>query len=116
MSIQTLEQFQTSFGSTPVEIKLGQFGKDAVFYLKPLSSVDRDNFEASIIGPDGNKRNLINLRARLVACAWCDKDGKLIGSPKQIGELRTDLIGALFNEIRTMNGMDKDDVEEAKKE
>ena len=47
-SIQTLEQFQTTFGSKPVEVKLDKFGKDAVFYLKPLTSADRDNFEASV--------------------------------------------------------------------
>ena len=114
-SIQTLEQFQTTFGSKPVEVKLDKFGKDAVFYLKPLTSADRDNFEASVVGVDG-KRNLINLRARLVALCWCDKDGKPIGSSKDIGNLRADLVGAIFDEVRHQNGMDADDVEEAGKD
>ena len=116
MTIQSLEQFQSTFAAKPVEIKLEQFGKDAVFYLKPLISSDRDNFEASVVGQGDGKRNLLNLRARLVALCWCDKSGKPIGSPKQVGDLRADLIGALFDEIRTMNGMDQDDVEEAGKD
>jgi hypothetical protein len=115
MSIQTLEQFRSTFASKPVEVKLEQFGKDAVFLLKPLASADRDNFEASVVGIDG-KRNLLNLRARLVALSWCDKDGKPIGSSKDVGGLRSDLIGALFDEIRTLNGMDADDVDEAGKD
>jgi len=114
-AIQTLEQFQQTFASKPVEVSLEQFGKDAVFYLKPLTSVDRDNFEASVVGVDG-KRNLLNLRARLVALCWCDKDGKPIGSSKDIGNLRADLVGAIFDEVRHMNGMDADDVEEAGKD
>ena len=114
-TIQTLEQFQATFASEPVEVKLEQFGKDAVFYLKPLVSTDRDNFEASVVGVDG-KRNLANLRARLVSLCWCDAEGKPIGSAKQIGGLRADLVGALFDEIRSMNGMDSDDVEEAGKD
>ena len=115
MTIQSLEQFRLSFDDKPVECKLAKFGKDAVFFLKPLTSADRDNFEASVVGVDG-KRNLQNLRARLVALCWCDKDGKPIGSSKDVGSLRSDLIGALFDEIRTINGMDADAVEEAGKD
>ena len=115
MAIQSLKQFQTTFAAKPVEIKLEQFGKDAIFYLKPLLSSERDNFEASVVGVDG-KRNLLNLRARLVSLCWCDKDGKPIGSSAEIGKLRADLIGALFDEVRTINGMDADDAEEAGKD
>ena len=113
MAIQSLEQFQQTFAAKPVEVTLEPFGKDAVF-LKPLVSADRDNFEASVVGVDG-KRNLANLRARLVSLCWCNEEGKPIGTPKQIGELLADLVGALFDEIRSMNGMDTDDVEEAGK-
>ena len=107
--IQTLEQFQKTFGVEPVEITLEEFGKDATtFFLKPLKSADRDNFEASVVGIDGN-RNLLNLRARLVSLAWCDADGKPIGSAKQIGELRSDLVNALFDRVRVLNGMETED-------
>lgn len=115
MAIQNLEQFQSAFGTTPVEIKLEQFGKDAAFYLKPLTSVERDGFEASVVGVEG-KRNLHNLRAKLVASCLCDKDGKLLGTAKQIGDLRANVIGALFEQVRHLNGMDADDVDDAGKD
>ncbi|MDB4312008.1 hypothetical protein N9937_01130 [bacterium] len=116
-TIQTLEMFQKTFGSEPVKVDLEQFGKDATFYLKPLKSSDRDNFEASVVGVDGKGRNLLNLRARLVSLAWCDETGKPIGSAKQIGDLRSDLINALFDEVRRLNGMETDEeVEEAGKD
>ena len=115
MAIQTLAQFQSTFGSKPVKVVLEQFGKDASFYLKPLISSDRDAFEASVVGVDG-KRDLYNLRARLVSLCLCDKDGKVLGTAKQIGALRADVLGELFTEVRHMNGMDADDVEEAGKD
>lgn len=115
MTIQTFEQFSQTFASVPVEVTLEQFGKDAVFYLKPLRSVDRDNFESSVVGVDG-KRNLQNLRARLVALCLCSEDGEPIATPEQLGSLRADLVGALFDEVRHMNGMDADEVEEAGKD
>ena len=114
--IQTLEQFQKTFGVEPVEVTLEEFGKDATFFLKPLKSADRDNFEASVVGIDG-KRNLLNLRARLVSLAWCDAEGKPIGSAKQIGELRSDLVNALFDRVRVLNGMEtEDEIAEAGKD
>lgn len=115
MAIQSLEQFQSTFASKPVRVELEQFGKDAVFYFKPLSSMDRDNFEASVVGVDG-KRDLQNLRARLVALCWVSEDGKPIGTAAQVGRLRADLIGEMFTQIRHINGMDADDVEAAGKD
>jgi hypothetical protein len=117
MTIQTLAEFQTSFGSKPIEVNLSEkFGKDAVFYLKPLVSMERDAFEASVVGNEKSGRNLNNLRAKLVALCWCDKAGKPVGTAKEIGTLRADLVGGLFDEIRSINGMDSDEaVEDAAK-
>ncbi len=62
MAIQSLQDFQASYGMDPVEVEI-QFGKDAAFsiLLKPLSAKDRDSFEASVVGVKG-KTNLENLR------------------------------------------------------
>ena len=113
---QTLEQFRSNFGCKPVEVKLPQFAKDGAFsiFLKPLTSRDRDNFEASVVGVNG-ERDLHNLRARLVAKCLCDETGKPIGSEDEIGGLQADLIGAIFDEVRAMNGM-ADDIEETGKD
>ena len=115
MAIQSLEQFQTTFAAKPVKVGLEQFGKAAVFYLKPLISCDRDAFEASVVGVEG-KRDLYNLRARLVALCLCDEHGTHLGNAKQIGAQRSDLVDALFNKVRHINGMDADGVEAAGKD
>jgi len=82
---------------------------------KPLTSRDRDNFEASVVGIDG-QRDLHNLRARLVAKCLCDEDGKPIGSEDEIGDLSASFVGKVFDEVRKLNGMDDDVVEEAGKD
>jgi len=108
MAIQSLQEFQSTFSMDAVEVDV-QLGKDAPFsiYLKPLSSAARDSFEASVVGEKG-KRNLANLRARLVANCWVDGEGKAIGTPEQIGAQRADLVGAIFDKVRELNGMDAD--------
>mgnify|MGYP000090932032 CR=1 FL=1 len=108
MAIQSLQDFQASFGMDPVEVEI-QFSKDAAFsiLLKPLSAKDRDSFEASVVGVKG-KTNLENLRAKLVQKCWVNGEGKPIGSAEAIGEQRADVIGAIFDKVRELNGMDKD--------
>lgn len=113
MAIQSLSEFQSSFGSKPVEVEIdgfatdGQCAKDGAIsiYLKPLTSNQRDFFEASVVGVDG-KRDLFNLRARLVSLCLVDADGNQIADAEAIGELRADLVGAIFDKVRQLNGMD----------
>jgi len=108
MTIRSLDEFRSTFGTDAVEVEV-KFGKEAAFsiYLKPLTSAARDAFEASVVGAEG-KRNLDNLRARLVAGCWVDDQGKPIGTAKQIGEMRADAVGAIFDKVRELNGMDAD--------
>jgi hypothetical protein len=108
MAIQSLAEFQSTFSMDAVEVDI-QLGKDAPFsiYLKPLSSAARDAFEASVVGEKG-KRNLANLRARLVANCWVNEKGEPIGNEKQIGEQKAEIIGAIFDKVRELNGMDAD--------
>lgn len=110
-SFQKLEQFRSHFSSKPVEIELPEFARDGAsfsVYLKPLTSKDRDNFEASVVGVDG-ERDLSNLRARLVSKSLCTKDGELIATEDELGELSAEFIGALFDKVRELNGMTDDD-------
>lgn len=115
MTIQSLQEFQATFGTKPVEVEI-QFAKEGAFsvLLKPLTSAERDAFEASIVGEEG-KRNLSNLRARLVAFCWVNAEGKPVGKPDEIGALRADLVGEIFDKVRELNGMDADAAEEAGK-
>lgn len=116
MALQSLAEFQTTFACKPVEVSVDVPGKDAGLsvYLRPLTSAQRDAFEASVVGVDG-KRDLSNLRARLVADCLVDEGGKPVGNAKQIGELDARVVGALFDAVRHLNGMDAEDVEEAGK-
>ena len=108
MAIQTLEEFQSPYSMDVVEVDI-KFGKDAAFsiFLKPLTSTARDKFEADVVGVKG-KTNLENLRARLVQKCWVDGEGKPIGSVEAIGNQRADIIAAIFDKVRELNGMDKD--------
>lgn len=111
MAIQTLAEFQTTFKCEPVEVSVSVRGMDAdkmKVFLKPLTSAQRDAFEASVVGVDG-QRDLSNLRARLVANCLVDNKGKAIGNPQQIGSLDARVVGALFDKVRELNGMDAED-------
>jgi hypothetical protein len=104
MKIQSLAEFQTTFAPKPVETEIEVDGKAFSVLLKPLTSAQRDKFEASVVGVDG-KRDLTNLRARLVADCLVNADGKPLGSAKDLGELDARLVGALFEKVRELNGM-----------
>ena len=60
-----------------------------------------------MVGEKG-KRNLANLRARLVSEVWVNEKGDPLGNATQIGEQRSDVVGAIFDKVREMNGMDAD--------
>lgn len=116
MPLQSLAEFQQTFAPKPVEVEVS-VAKEGTFkvYLKPLTSAQRDAFEASVVGQDG-KRDLSNLRARLVADCLVTAEGKPVGSAKDLGQLDARLVGALFDEVRKLNGMDADAVDEAGKD
>lgn len=108
MAIQSLEEFQSTYSMDPVEVEVApDKGDPFSVYLKPLSATDRDRFEASIIGVKG-KNNLENLRARLVEKCWVNAEGQPIGTAEQIGKQRADIVSAIFDKVRELNGMDKD--------
>jgi hypothetical protein len=128
---QLLTTFQSVFSTDAVKIDFSEFAKDGAFsadvikalkaegldaiYLKPLTSFERVELETSVAGIDGKARDMHNLYAKFVAPCWVDgEDGKPIGTAKQIGQLRSDLVTEIFNKVREMNGMT--DVEEAGKD
>jgi hypothetical protein len=115
--IISLAEFQTTFAPKPVEVEVKVPGTEAsvTVFLKPLTSAQRDRFEASVVGIDG-KRNLENLRARLVADCLVTDTGAKVGKAEAIGELDARLVGALFDKVRELNGMDAEAVEEAGKD
>lgn len=131
MASQTLDKFRAVFSTDPVRVEYEEFAKDGSFtetdikalkdegldaiYLKPLTSAQRADLEASIAGLEG-KKDAHNLYARFVAPCWCEADGKNLGTAQQIGQLRADLIAALFRKVSELNGMAGDSVDEAGKD
>ena len=113
-SDKDLAELDKQLGKRFAEI-MKRVAKEGGFYVKPLTSEARDFFEASIIGK-GDKRNLENLRARLVSKSWCYADGTLVGNAKTISEFRADILGELFDCVRHINGMDTEDLDEAGKD
>ena len=129
--MQSLKAFQTVFKVEPVRVEYSEFAKDGAIaqsvkalksegldciYLKPLTSEHRAGFEASIVGSDGKQRNMSNLYARYVALCWVDDEGKSMGTAKEIGQLRADLIAEIFAEVQRINGVKTDAVDEAGKD
>ena len=131
MASQTLSKFRAVFSTEPVRIEYKEFAKDGfkpadikalkdegldAIFLKPLTSAQRADLESSVAGLDGKGRNMTNLYARFVAPCWCDEDGISIGDAKEIGQLRADIVAALFKKVSELNGMGQGAIEEAGKD
>jgi len=129
--MQSLKAFSTVFKVEPVRIEYSEFAKDGAIaqsikalkaegldciYLKPLTSEARAGFEASIVGADGKQRNMANLYARYVAMCWVDDEGKSMGTAKEIGQLRADLVAEIFEKVQLLNGVKTEAVDDAGKD
>jgi len=127
----SLSAFQSVFKVEPVRIEFDEFAKDGAIasavealqaegldciWLMPLTSEKRAAFESSIVGKDGKQRDMHNLYARYVAMSWCDEKGELMGSAKEIGQLRADLVAEIFEKVQKINGVKSDAIEEAGKD
>lgn len=91
-------------------INVPEWGGD--LHLRGLSSADRDAFEAEL----GVTNDLRNLRARLVVKALVDEQGVRLFSDDEadlLGEKSSEVMLRLFDEVRSMNGMSDEDLEEA---
>jgi hypothetical protein len=129
--MQSLKAFQSVFKVEPVRIEYAEFAKDGAIaqsvkalkaegldciWLMPLTSEHRAGFEASIVGADGKQRNMSNLYARYVALCWVNDEGKPMGTAKEIGQLRADLVAEIFEKVQLLNGVKTDAVAEAGKD
>lgn len=82
-------------------------------YLRTISGVERDAFEAETFR-QGNP-NYKNLRARYLALVLCSEDGKPLFDRTQIqdlGKKAAPVLDRLFTISAKMNAMSQDDVEE----
>ena len=128
---QSLKAFSTVFKVEPVRIEYSEFAKDGAIaqsikalkaegldciWLMPLTSEHRAGFEASIVGSDGKQRNMSNLYARYVSLCWVTETAEKMGTAKEIGQLRADLVAEIFEKVQAINGVKTDAVDEAGKD
>jgi len=85
-------------------------------YVRPLSSRDRDKYEAEISA--GGQASFENIRARLGVCCICDESGTLLFTAEDAAELGKKAAGPMqkvFNVIMEVNGFTESDVDELAK-
>lgn len=85
--------------------------------IRTLSGTERDAFEAATVVTVGQRRdvNIRNIRARLVAAAAVDEQGKQLFSAadvKELGKKSGRALDRLFDVASKLSGMSARDVEE----
>lgn len=84
--------------------------------VKALTGAERDRLESSVISSrPGGQRNLNNIRARMVALAVVDADGKTIfqaGDIEALGEKSAAALDRVFGVAQRLAGMSEKDIEE----
>ena len=96
------------------KIAVPQWGGDV--YIKQLSGAEQDRYEQdSFMSKD---RNIINLRARLICLAVCDKEGNKLFKPgdmDSVSKKSSGVLNILFEEILALNKITEDDLEDIAK-
>ena len=85
--------------------------------LRTLSGAERDAFEASVSG-DGQRHNLVNIRARFAALVIADKQGNRLfddSDTAMLGKRNAKALDRIFESGRQHNGMTDEEVEELEK-
>ena len=86
-------------------------------YIKGMSGLERDAFEASIIEQKGNKQkvNMANVRAKLAAQTLCDEEGNRLFNDadiKELGKKSASALQRVFEVAQRLSGIGDADVEE----
>jgi len=90
---------------------------DGEVYIKGMSGLERDAFEASIIEQKGNKQkvNMANVRAKLAAQTLCDEEGNRLFNDadiKELGKKSASALQRVFEVAQRLSGIGDADVEE----
>ncbi len=117
MGVLTREQILEADDLPRELIDVPEWGEGAQVYVATLSSYDKDQFEASILGKNGGQ-NLVNIRGRLAAATVVDEKGQRLFDDKDASKLGKKSCAALdrvFDVARRLNRMADEDVEELAK-
>jgi hypothetical protein len=80
-----------------------------------MSGAERDGWELSLLDGAGNKPNMQNIRARLVAYTCVDDEGKALFSEGDViglGDKSATALQRVFDVARKLSGLSPEDVEE----
>lgn len=87
------------------DVPVPEWGGDV--RVRSLTGAERDAFDTSLLGKDG-KRNLGNIRARLLALTIVDENGDRVFSDDdadQLGAKSAGVLERLFEVAQRLNGM-----------
>lgn len=87
------------------------------FWVRGLTGIQRDDFDASMIETRGRKREVVlkNIRASLVARTACTEDGTRIFTDSQVkalGEKSAAALDRVYDVAARLSGLREEDVEE----
>ncbi len=85
--------------------------------VKCMTGSERDEFETSIIGKDG-ERNMSNIRAKLLIYTIIDDDGNRMfttADVKALGDKSAAALDRVFDVAKRLSKIGEDDIEELEK-
>lgn len=83
--------------------------------VRAITAAERDAFETSVVGDGKGKRNLVNLRARLVALAIVDDAGQRLfsdGEAEALGGKSGAAMDRVYAVAQRLSGLTERDVKE----
>jgi len=90
---------------------------DGYVFVKGMTGMERDTFEASIVQQRGKdaRVNMVNIRAKLAAQTICDEEGVRLFTDKDVhalGKKSANALQRVFDVAQKLSGITGDDVEE----
>ncbi len=106
-----------------LDLYIPEKGWEGWVRLRTLTAYEKDELEIGMVaaaanGKVGETRRLDNIRARFVAAAVIDKDGRRLYGDDDIealGKKAAPALSRIFTAVQDMNGISDDDVEEMEK-
>jgi len=97
-----------------------EWGKNSGVYIRGMTGIERDTFEANVSGMDSDSGRIDfrNLRAKLVSMCAVDEEGNRIFNDSQVellGQKSGAVLDILFDTARKASGIGDNDVKELAK-
>lgn len=119
MKALSKEQILGSKDLKQERVPVPEWGGEVI--VSQITAADRDRFETSVYVGEGaaRKSNTENLRARLCSLCLVDEEGNRLftdADAEALGKKNAEVMDKLFDIAQTINGMNRKDVDLAKKD